>query len=232
MKRPSKNSKQAICYLCGDGGIGSGGLTRDHVFPCGLFVDPKPANLLTLPCCYKCQQDFDLDEQYFRNMLASSGRISRLQPTGKAIWAKALRSIRSSRAMHHAHLRELASLEVRSEGGLILGEVTGVRIDMKRFYRVIGKIIRGLHYHHLGSVVTDKHEVTTYFDNKKPLESIECARYGQSFGDVVSYRGASTDDGSSSIWWIWFYKSHFANGVVIDPSAPETPADSISPRQQ
>jgi hypothetical protein len=59
-----KNASKLSCYLCGrpvrrlsvkpGEQYPSDGLTMDHVPPKGLFPDPKPSNLLTLPCCYEC----------------------------------------------------------------------------------------------------------------------------------------------------------------------------------
>lgn len=63
------------CYLCGDEMIpvpsGHHGRklpkheTRDHVPPYGLFCDPKPSNLITIPCCFECNDKHsDADEQF------------------------------------------------------------------------------------------------------------------------------------------------------------------------
>lgn len=62
------------CYLCGTilvrvSGQCSGkkppnARTVDHVPPKGLFPEPRPANLITVPCCYSCNQTHsDFDEQ-------------------------------------------------------------------------------------------------------------------------------------------------------------------------
>jgi hypothetical protein len=52
------------CYLCGVQlvpvprgyklPLQDNHATRDHVPPDGLFYDPKPSNLITVPCCHKC----------------------------------------------------------------------------------------------------------------------------------------------------------------------------------
>ncbi len=63
------------CYLCGTEMIpipsGHQGRklpkheTRDHVPPDGLFCEPKPSNLITVPCCYECNNKHsDADEQF------------------------------------------------------------------------------------------------------------------------------------------------------------------------
>jgi hypothetical protein len=55
------------CYLCGaivrsyplrtGEKPGADFRTRDHVPPIGLFPDPKPADLITVPCCFKCNNE-------------------------------------------------------------------------------------------------------------------------------------------------------------------------------
>jgi hypothetical protein len=57
------NPKQN-CYLCGvpvrkyklkpGEKHPSDELTLDHIPPIGLFPKPRPANLITVPCCFKC----------------------------------------------------------------------------------------------------------------------------------------------------------------------------------
>ena len=63
-KSRMKRLSESRCYLCGRPvrkySVDPGEtpppdhLTRDHVPPAGLFPDPKPSNLLTVPCCYQC----------------------------------------------------------------------------------------------------------------------------------------------------------------------------------
>ncbi|AMA49006.1 hypothetical protein [Flavobacterium covae] len=49
-----------MCSYCGDFPN-----TRDHVPSKILLDEPFPENLPVVPCCYKCNQGFSLDEEYF-----------------------------------------------------------------------------------------------------------------------------------------------------------------------
>ena len=49
MKNPLTN-----CYLCGK--PEDSHFTRDHIPPKGLFLGPRPNNLITVPCCFECNQ--------------------------------------------------------------------------------------------------------------------------------------------------------------------------------
>ena len=68
------------CYICGTTLIpvppGYRGRylpkheTRDHVPPEGLFCDPKPSNLVTVPCCYECNNSHSAADEQFRALTA------------------------------------------------------------------------------------------------------------------------------------------------------------------
>ncbi len=60
----------ANCYLCGIKLIKNKNKSRDHVPPDCIFPVKKPLNLITVPCCIKCNGKFkELDEK-MRNHFA------------------------------------------------------------------------------------------------------------------------------------------------------------------
>ena len=63
----------ARCYLCGKTGkeTPEGKLTREHVPPRNLFPEPRPSDLITVPCCGDCNHRAHEDDEYLR--LAVSG---------------------------------------------------------------------------------------------------------------------------------------------------------------
>jgi hypothetical protein len=76
---------EAKCYLCGKTAkeTPEGWLTRDHVPPRNLFPEPRPSNLITIPCCNACNHESHKDDEYFR--LAVSGYYNS-NLVGKRIW--------------------------------------------------------------------------------------------------------------------------------------------------
>ncbi len=68
------------CIYCGHGKE-----TKDHVPARSILVSPY-RNLLTVPACYKCNQAYKLDEEYFACALATAGwtetLMERVQPGG------------------------------------------------------------------------------------------------------------------------------------------------------
>jgi hypothetical protein len=82
----ASNTKAAQrCYLCGKSAdeTPEGKLTREHVPPRNLFPQPRPSDLITVPCCAKCNHDAHKDDEYLR--LAVSGYYNTNQ-LGKRIW--------------------------------------------------------------------------------------------------------------------------------------------------
>lgn len=46
-------------------------MSRDHVPPASIFPSEKPRNLITVPCCTPCNQDFKQLDQRMRNYVAA-----------------------------------------------------------------------------------------------------------------------------------------------------------------
>lgn len=58
--------KSRECAFCGS----TTALTRDHLPPKSFFRRPRPANLITVPCCEACRARTGNDDEYFRFALA------------------------------------------------------------------------------------------------------------------------------------------------------------------
>jgi hypothetical protein len=58
-------------------------LTREHVPPKGLFLKPLPSNLVTVPCCFQCNNSYSKDDEYFRLAVSSLINANRI---GKLVW--------------------------------------------------------------------------------------------------------------------------------------------------
>jgi len=73
------------CYLCGAELIKNKNKSRDHVPPDCIFPKDKPNNLITIPCCKRCNEEYKQIDERMRNFLgilagdksASVGKISK-----------------------------------------------------------------------------------------------------------------------------------------------------------
>lgn len=130
------------CYICG----ATDDLTRDHVPPKNLFPDPKPSNLITVPCCRRCNVGFSKDDELFR-IWASSGQSCSL--AGKWIWRnKVAPSLETRNKKLKEHLKK--NLGTAKLDALLGGiEVPTFGIPVDRANPFIIRLTKGLlrHFH-------------------------------------------------------------------------------------
>lgn len=105
--------------------------TEDHV-PSRCFLDkPHPQDLPVIPCCYKCNHDFSLDEEYVSCMIdcmkagTASPILIKREKTRKSL-------------LHNPKLQERISSQIRDFGGVLLYD-----IEKERFKKVFRKLAFG-----------------------------------------------------------------------------------------
>lgn len=81
-----KSNIEKSCIYCGSGED----MTDDHIPPKALFPEPRPSNMLTVPCCRKCNKSFSKDDEYFRTTLVSHVSVD-TDPNAQAVNEKLLR---------------------------------------------------------------------------------------------------------------------------------------------
>jgi hypothetical protein len=70
----TKSGEVGICVYCGQS---DNQITVDHIPPKNLFPDPKPSNLITVPCCLRCNQKAAKDDEYFRTVITMREDIAK-----------------------------------------------------------------------------------------------------------------------------------------------------------
>lgn len=58
------------CYLCGTILIKNQNKSKDHIPPDCIFPDNKPRNLITVPCCIKCNKEYKTLDEKMRNFIS------------------------------------------------------------------------------------------------------------------------------------------------------------------
>jgi hypothetical protein len=111
-----------------------------------LFPVPRPGNLITIPCCARCNNEFSPEEEYFIHVLISHreadtpvARVLRDQLFGRE---GTTRRKRMARRM----LAAMYQAPVTTPAGLFLGHASAFHIDREAFDRVVEKIARGLYF--------------------------------------------------------------------------------------
>jgi hypothetical protein len=145
-------SSHKDCYLCGK--ALSEPTNRDHVPPRRFFAPEvrkkfSVTSLITLPTHQACNARRRLDEEYFVHTLLPFARGS---TSGDALFRDGMARVGRGENVKLANqvLKEFEHVV----GGIILpANRVAKRIDPNRVEGVIYKIVRGLHYHHLGEIL-------------------------------------------------------------------------------
>ena len=132
MKRPKRLGREAFCVYCGK--LAS---TRDHVPSRCLLERPFPKNLITVPCCQRCNRNFSLDEEYFLVALAQVGFCPTLMSKVDA-GGVVYRALEKSAALDDMIFRSLTA----GENGTVI-----FHPELDRMTNVVQKIACGLFFH-------------------------------------------------------------------------------------
>jgi hypothetical protein len=196
-----------VCYICGE----SPATTKDHIFPRSLFESPLPLDMLTAPACKACQQRIQPDEEVFRNFVAAG---SYGDATARALWeTKVAGSFDNSPGLRKTFVDSIKTVEWKSPGGVILGDVTVVEADRERTENVLRKLVRGLYFKDSGSQVMPfdvRYHIEQVTPMTPPLPDQVMDIYHRvelrTVGDVVRYKFWIVDgEPRMTVSWMAFY---------------------------
>ncbi len=120
MNAKANGNSRKNCIYCG----GNEDMTVDHIPPKGMFPEPRPSNMLTVPCCMKCNQCFSKDDEYFRTVLVNNASVVS-DPNAQAVNEKFLRSLHRKGATScffgkYFHATSLATSASRSRRAAVM----------------------------------------------------------------------------------------------------------------
>lgn len=125
------------CYLCGT----DQQITVDHIPPENLFPPPKPTNLITVPCCYKCNESYSMDDEAFRVFVSS---IIQRSSAGAWIWRNKVvgSSFQRSPKLLDNVRNHMAKVAINTSAGTY--QANALLIPMERANRYLIRITKGL----------------------------------------------------------------------------------------
>jgi hypothetical protein len=220
MARPQlidqKPKRIGTCVYCGR----NRELTDDHIPPKDLFAKPRPYNLITVPACLTCNKSASKDDEYFRMRLCLND-AARGHPDVNGNLPSIFRSLDrpQARGLRTSLLADWRNVEVKSSGGLYLGRRSAFQVDMKRIFRVVARIVKGLYFHETGNIFCSDHGVRvisnetlseqdpdTIAEFKSTILQPLVAAPLKSIGNrTFAYRYCLTDVPSVSGWGLVFY---------------------------
>ena len=131
------------CIYCGS----KEGLTKDHIPPKSLFVNPRPSNLITVPCCNHCNNSFSMDDEYMQVMFSMRLGVHKKNAVKKN-WDKILRNLgrSESKGFYQSIIKSIKQVDVKTMDDIQLGKISTYEIDYNRITNVSDRIIKGLYY--------------------------------------------------------------------------------------
>ena len=131
--------------------------------PRALFPSPRPADLVTVPCCELCRTTQSSDDEYFKNVISIRHDVAE-HPAASQILDSVHRALvrPEYRRVTTALLRSAQEVDVRSEAGLYLGSATSFRVDLGRVDKVIHRTMLGLYWHEMSQRVPESHLAKVY----------------------------------------------------------------------
>ena len=211
-------SKKALskkqCVYCGS----RKKLTKDHIPPKCLFAKPLPENLITVPCCRKCNEAASKDDEYFRSVIVLR-RGAGDHVDAQKVSDKVLRALQrpGAKGLIKSLLGEVREFWYLNEQGFYeLG--ASYNVDLRRLDRVASRIIRGLFWKEFGECLPDDYEAWAYnasgiqYMNEHQLRTIE---HVVSEGELsvvgnnvfVYWKSIAPEDKYSTVWILLFYES-------------------------
>ncbi|MHC4076530.1 MAG: hypothetical protein ACYSRZ_09010 [Planctomycetota bacterium] len=201
MTRP-KNKK---CYICGNLADSS-----DHIPPDGIFPDPKPKNLITVPACKECNEKTSLDDEYFRTIIAVASYES--SDAQMLLDKKITRQLKKRPALQKYLVGKMKKVNLFSEGGIYIEKGYAFECDQKRVHAIVEKIVKGLYLHEKGFPLNKQCCVTDFILNPKMDEKflkqvslLPIKRVGD--GKIFLYRYLLySKDSNITAWFLVFFE--------------------------
>jgi hypothetical protein len=206
------SKKQQLCAYCGKSGSRKE-LTREHFVPRCLWEGKRPNQTLTVPVHKKCNEDYAKDDEFFRTALVCMNGTEKHTEAQKVLQGSITRVMKTRSRLFMDHVQKLEYAEIESPAGLYLGKALTFKLNVKRFFRIIRKIVLGLYYCKIGKPLVKSHAVHIAWDNQYTYAVMQDGlKYMSpilSFGDdVFIYRWIQLPgDDRVTFWCLGFYKS-------------------------
>jgi hypothetical protein len=193
----------SLCVLCGK----RKATTREHVPPRAIFAKPRPSDLITVPSCFKCNNESSITDESFKVHL------------GLHVWndEQALRTLNHNTKLRAEVASKMKLAKIVDAGNNILDEVPLGLWDNEAHSITIEKCIRGLYFHHYDYILREDAKITTHYFNSLTPELIKVSESwaGNDIGNgdfVYKYTSASKENIHMSVWLFQFFGAHWAGG--------------------
>jgi hypothetical protein len=239
-ERQMTSRRVGECVYCGK----TRRLTNDHIPPKGLWNKPRPSDLITVPSCASCNSGASRDDEYFKSMMVLKDKAGD-HPEAVAARPSVFRGLEMPEKIGFARnlIKGIRSARVRTPAGLHLGRRFVFDVDLSRLDRVVGRITRGLYWHHIRSRIPDGFEVVVLSeDGLRDLDAPERERFRREFvipvrekqchsvgRGVMRYWYASMCEQPQALAWVYEFYDDVKFFALISPHPDSTIAAISEP---
>jgi hypothetical protein len=180
-----RTGEKGICTYCGS----FEDLHWDDVPPKNIFEHRD--NLITVPCCFPCNNSASKDDQYFLLYLALREDVKQ-KTEHDWLFEKAKRTLRreEARGLNRALLSNLRWVPQTTSAGILLRPALGIPFDGLRAINVVTRTAKGLYFHEQGRRLPETHRVVSYDElacrNPPPARAEDARRIINLIGDVAA----------------------------------------------
>jgi hypothetical protein len=149
---------KGTCVYCGT----FDSMHMEHVVPKSLFEPPR-SNLITVPCCFKCNNSASKDDQYFLVFLGLR-EDAKQKLEHHRLWQKAHRTLKQKEAspFRRKVISKIKFIQPVTPMGIILPPALSVPIDGPRVIGTVIRIVKGLYFHERRIRLPDTHRVIAH----------------------------------------------------------------------
>lgn len=200
---------QILCCYCGV----KVATTRDHIPPKGIFIKPRPNDLITVPSCLTCNNGASGYDEKFKVYLGM--HIARFRNKGETLFKEGvLPTVRHNQSLRKKILNSFERISLIDREGMKIKDTIAVLWDSDAHDHVIERITKGLFYHHFQKPVSEASGIEVYWFNSFPDIDFD-SLYKESIGnDDFVYYYNKLDGCDDSIWLYQFYSGHWSGAMI------------------
>ncbi len=147
-----KKKDNQLCGFCGE----NRAETVDHVPPKGVFPRPRPNDLITVPACFRCNNDTSALDEEFKLYLSFAVGVD--DPQTQALWTdNAFRTLKHNKRLMHQVIGSARPVQVTVNGNL--ADTLMIQCPKGPHYAILEKTVRGLYWHHFQLILGDQASV-------------------------------------------------------------------------
>ena len=206
-----------VCAICGV----REATTRDHVPPKGIFIKPRPSNLVTVPACTKCNNHSSrLDERFLVNL---GLHVSSAGSKGARVFnERVVPTLKHNRKLLNKIVKRTRPVEITTPQGIGYERLYIGEWDHEAHDKIIERTVRGLYYHHFEEVLGRESTVKTHYFRTLSDDLYNASkRWAVNIlgkNDVVyRYAMAEGPKHKASVWLFQFYGAHWAGAQTMTP---------------